>query len=508
MNIKDTLVVVGLALMTTWGIDYLFLSKYRIDTSTEIQSGQSFNAPEQKQIVKPLNVAIDITDKKKVGPTVLTQISTDWAELTFSSESACLERAEYKQVGDAKESITTIYPGLTPQTKVFFVAFDQHTPYHYTLVETKDSDNIFIIRYEAFIGSGVFSKQFIIYKKICRIDMTCSLNGFKETVVARLFYPSPVMPDLKYDVISGIVSNVQGVIEKTAVSKIQLQGGWWAPTLFGSENKYFVHALIADNNNFVERAYYLLVPEGNLISILESSPIQDGSWTLSFYMGPKESAKLEAVDARLEGTLDYSGILAPLSKLLLAILIFLYNFVHNYGVAILLLTLLIKLFLLPFTIKGEKSLKKSQDMQRKMQYLQHKYKNDSERFRTEQAELIKKEGMPQLASCLPMLLQFPIFIALNRVLSNSIELYKAPFLGWITDLSAPDPYYIFPVGIVLAMMLQALYGDSKQRMPIMSAALVFGAMSLQFAAGLVLYICASTVLGIMQMWLQKKFKAL
>lgn len=508
MNIKDMLVVVSLALITTWAIDYLILRRYRVDVTNEVQSGQSFSAPEQEELIRPLNVAVEIGDKKKVSQVTLTQVHTDWAELTFSSEGACLERAQYRLVGDAKEPVTTIYPGLTPQEKAFFVAFEQYTPYHYKLIETKDNEADFTIRYEAAVAQGIFSKKFVVDKKSCKIDMTCTMQGSEQATQLRFFYPSPVMPDLKCDLVSGIVSNVQGAVEKTPISKIQLQSGWWSPSLFGSENKYFVHALVAATAHSIERAYYLVTSAGNLVSVLESYPIQNESWTLSFYMGPKEGAKLKKVDLRLEETLDYSGILAPLSKFLLAILVFLHSYVHNYGIAILLLTLLIKLILLPFAVKGEKSVKKSKDMQRKMQYLQQKYKNDTERFRIEQAELIRKEGVPQLAGCLPMLAQFPIFIALNRVLSNSIELYKAPFFGWITDLSAPDPYYFFPICFFLAMMMQALYSDPNQRMGLMGAAIIFGVMSLQFATGLVLYICASACLGILQNWFQKKYKVL
>lgn len=505
MNIKDILLFFGLTLVTTWMVDYLFLRRYRVDVA-EVRSGQVFNVPEREHAIRPLNGFIEIADKKKVGPVVLTEVNTDWATLIFSSEGACLERAEYKRSGGDKDPAITIYPGISSQTKAFFVAFDQYTPYHYKFIDIQDVGVSFIISYQAHIQGNIFSKKFVVDKRACKIDVICEYSGTESIGQARLFYPSPTMPDVKQDVICGVVSNAQGVLEKTAASKLSLQSGWWAPSIFGTENRYFAHVLISGGDNILERAYYILTQEGNLVSVLESHAICGGAWGLSFYMGPKESSAIELVDLRLDAVLDYSGILAPLSKLLLAMLIFLYSYVHNYGVAILLLTLLIKLLLLPFAIKGEKSLKKSQDMQKKMQYLQQKYKNDQELFRVKQAELIQKEGMPQLASCLPMLLQFPIFIALNRVLANSIELYKAPFFGWITDLSAPDPYYIFPICITLAMMLQALYGDQNQRMALMTAALVFGVVSLQFSAGLVLYICASTVLGIAQIWVQKKLK--
>jgi YidC/Oxa1 family membrane protein insertase len=106
-----------------------------------------------------------------------------------------------------------------------------------------------------------------------------------------------------------------------------------------------------------------------------------------------------------------------------------------------------------------------------------------------------------------MLAQFPIFIALSRVLNNSVDLYQAPFFGWITDLSAPDPYYILPAILIGGMILQGLSGDPAQRMMTLTAALILGAVSPNFAAGLVLYICASTLLSVLQIMIQKSVKA-
>jgi YidC/Oxa1 family membrane protein insertase len=355
-------------------------------------------------------------------------------------------------------------------------------------------------------------KRFAVAKHICKIDLTIELLASSDATQnqVRLFWPAPIMPDIKYDTISALVNNVKDSIEKIPYSKLNGQEGWWAPTIFGAENKYFVHAMVTDQSHFAERAYFLMRPDNRLISIIEGPsvvPHETYSWTMSFYCGPKEAHAMNQVNARLEETLDYSGVLAPLSKLLLKLLNFLYGYVHNYGLAILLLTLIIKLIMLPFTIGGERGLKKSNEVQKKMRYLEQKYKNDPERLRIEQAEVIKKHGLPQLASCLPMLAQFPIFIALSRVLNNSVDLYQAPFFGWITDLSAPDPYYILPAILIGGMILQGLSGDPAQRMMTLTAALILGAVSPNFAAGLVLYICASTLLSVLQIMIQKSVKA-
>jgi YidC/Oxa1 family membrane protein insertase len=226
-------------------------------------------------------------------------------------------------------------------------------------------------------------------------------------------------------------------------------------------------------------------------------------------MGPKEAAAMSAVDFRLEDTLEYAGFFAPISKFLLYVLKILYGYVKNFGFAIILLTILVKLFLFPFTYGAEDSMKKRLEFDKKLRYLQQKYKDQPEILAHERTELIKKHGMPGLSGCLPLLLQLPIFIALSRVLSSAIELYNAPFIGWIQDLSAKDPYYILPLITALAMIAQSLVmpsGDAKQRISTFVMALIIGAVTANLAAGLALYICTFTILGFVQTQVVRVFK--
>jgi len=285
-----------------------------------------------------------------------------------------------------------------------------------------------------------------------------------------------------------------------------LQKYWEIPSLFGIEDKYFVNAMVNDSKGIVQRAYYKVNGINQFLSILEVSEIKDSfNFDLSFYMGPKQANAISPVDPRLESVLDY-GYFAPFAKLLLAILIFFYSYFKNYGLAIILLTVLIKLILLPFTFKSEQNAAgKSSNWQKKMQYIQHKYKDNPEAALRAKAE-IAKEGLPNLG-CLPLLLQFPIFIGLNRVLSNAIELYKAPFL-WIPDLSLKDPYYILPilVGVVTILNSSSVSNDPRQRFSSYGIALVFGAFLAGFPAGLVLFFLVSTALSVLQSKIYLMFK--
>jgi YidC/Oxa1 family membrane protein insertase len=178
--------------------------------------------------------------------------------------------------------------------------------------------------------------------------------------------------------------------------------------------------------------------------------------------------------------------------------------VHNYGIAIILLTLLLKLILLPLTLRGDAKLKQQQELAHKLSYAKQHYANDPERLAREQASLIRKYGFPG-AGCLPLLLQIPIFIAIRGVLSNAVELYQAPFL-WIPDLSVRDPYYILPLVLVIAMFVQAAYAEKSQKPTIIAMGLVFGAVMAQFAAGLVLYFVMHSALTVLQTRIMKYMK--
>ncbi len=212
------------------------------------------------------------------------------------------------------------------------------------------------------------------------------------------------------------------------------------------------------------------------------------------------------VDQRLEQTLEYYGWFSPIAKLLLTVLKWLYKHVGNYGLAIILLTVIIKLLFLPLTMRSEKGMKQQKELQKKLSYIQQKYKQDPDRLSREKAELIRTHGMPGIAGCLlPMVLQIPIFFALSRVLSSSIELYQAPML-WIPDLSARDPYYIFPILVVIAMFAQAAHQDPQQRSSTIAIAFVFGAITASLSAGLALYISVGTLLSVLQTKVMKYFK--
>jgi len=512
MNIKDLLLPLGLALVSFWLVQYFFFDK-KGATDNTIRAGQQFTAPQTAQAAKPLNTEVDFIDMKRPARVVRTELETDGAHYVFSTDAASLERLEFKrQAGREWITLGTVFPPneYEREQRCFLVALDENTPYFYQLVDKKETDCDYVLTYRTDHGDCSIEKEFKVYKHTYQIDLKMKFVPKGARIFEpRLFFGSPQIPELKGDLVSGVMSNDRGSVDKKALRSLDPRIGWFSPQLFGSDDKYFINAMVNDSNSFINRAYYNVVDQDRLFSILEGGQYdKEVSWGLSFYFGPKELHAMTAVDSTLEQTLDYAGWLAPIAKFMLAFLMFIFSYVGNYGWAIIILTLLIRLILLPFTFKGEQNMKKQADFQKKLAYIKQKYQNDKQRLAQEQSELIRKHGMPGMASCLPMLLQLPIFYVLSRVLQSSIELYQAPFILWIRDLSAPDPYYVLPILVAVSMLLQPqpASSDIKTRLPMMGMALVFGAFSSTFSAGLTLYIFSSTILNVVQAWIQRRLK--
>ena len=517
MKFKDLLFPLSLALLTTWAIQYWFFGdkKAGVDQG-QIVSGQSFVAPKSKQAIRPLNKEIDFIDEKRIVSTVFTEVNTNLAKYVFSNDGASLERLEYTGASNGKlQGLGTVFPVAQTEreNKCLLLAFGEKTPYYYKFIEKKENDLAYSVhyQYDSLNSDITVNKVFVVYKNTYKVDLNIEVipkkeleNGFEP----RLFFNAPITHQIgNADVISAVFSNEKGNIVKTAKGRLDENTGRLRPKMFGTDSKYFVHTMISDPGLFANRAYYKLLGDKKLFSILEGPTITTRqSWNISFYFGPKKQEALAAVDERLEKTLGYSGWFSIISKYLLYILKLFKKYLKNYGLAIILLTLLLRLLMLPFTIKAEAGMKQRKDFQKKLEYIQRKYKNDKAVLARERAELIRKHGMPGLGGCLPLFLQVPIFIGLANVLRTSIELYREPFL-WIADLSVKDPYYVFPALISIGMILNAFTVDSKQRFMFIAMGLVFGPMFASMPAGLGLYIVSSVGIGLLQSFLIKKFKS-
>lgn len=513
MNFKNLLLPISLAIATTWGINYFLTRNDQEGKATQGRiSGESFVAPEKEIINKPLVKEIDFLDAQATQAEVAT-VEMPFYTARFSSHGAGLESLMYKKTSGLLEvDVETIVPAgeLKKEEVPFLVALQDKTPFYYAFDGRVEDNSAVFLTYKAVDNRSFITKKFILYKKSYKIDLEVTIEPRGGAVLEpRILFPAPLLGEDKVTLqasMMGVVAEKKEAIVKTAKEKINPQQGWFTPTLFGAENRYFINVLVGDQGHFVQRAYYR-IGEENIFALLEGPTVTvPTTWKLSFYCGPKEYNTMFAVDERLAKIVDYAGIFSLISRFMLLILTWLFSYLHNYGLAILVLTFLMRLVLLPFTMNSEDDLKKRAEFDKKLKYIQQKYKDDSARLAEERTELIKKNGMPGFGGCLPLLLQIPIFMALARVLGSTIELYKAPFIGWIHDLSAPDPLYILPVMVAVSMIAQAFFVDEKQRFTMLISALIFGAVAVNFASGLTLYILASTLLGFAQTFIVRRVK--
>jgi len=279
------------------------------------------------------------------------------------------------------------------------------------------------------------------------------------------------------------------------------------PVWSAFEDKYFIGAVVPLKGS-AEQVRIKKIP-GSVENIFESPYLTLGtgetaSQSFLLYFGPRDLDVLKAVDHRLAEAIDF-GFFKIIAKPLLHVLKFFYSFVGNYGVAIILLTVIIKMLFWPLTQKSYTSMKSMQKLQPEMQRIRDKYKSDKERVNQEIMGLYKTHKVNPLGGCLPMLIQIPVFFALYKVLLGSIELRQAPFAFWLTDLSTKDPLYITPVIMGVTMFVQQRMTpstmDSAQAKIFMAMPIVFTFMFLNFPSGLVIYWLVNNLLTIGQQYL-------
>jgi YidC/Oxa1 family membrane protein insertase len=289
---------------------------------------------------------------------------------------------------------------------------------------------------------------------------------------------------------------------------ITTDGGWIALL-----QHYFFTGWIPQPD---QKAVFGLASAGNQFGITATGPeftVAPGTQTSTeakLWIGPKLQEKLEAQAPGFERALDY-GILSFIAQPIHWLLAKLDRITGNWGWSIMLLVLLIKLALYPLSAAQYKSMAKMRKFQPRIQQLKERYGEDKQKFQTAMLELYKKEKINPAGGCLPILIQMPVFLALYWVLIESVELRQAPWILWIQDLTARDPYFILPVINAAVMLftqrLSPMTGvDPIQQKMFQFMPLIFGVMFAFFPAGLVLYWVTNGTLGMLQqMWMIKKF---
>jgi len=282
----------------------------------------------------------------------------------------------------------------------------------------------------------------------------------------------------------------------------------------GVESNYFLAAIAPESTDVAMKAkfqygVYRVAVEHGALGLSPGTEVEAGT---SYYLGPKLSVHLDKAPNLLGSAVDY-GFFSILARPMVEMINFFHKYVNNYGVAIIILTILIKIVFWPLSHKSYKSMEQMKKLQPMMQKIREKYADDREKQNQEVMNLYKTYKVNPAGGCLPVLVQIPVFFGLYQALMNSIELRHASFIHnlpftdyvWLADLSVADPFYITPVVMGLTMLLQQLMtpssGDPMQRKMMLILPVVFTFMFLSFPSGLVVYWLVNNVLSIFQQWL-------
>ena len=281
----------------------------------------------------------------------------------------------------------------------------------------------------------------------------------------------------------------------------EIEGGYMAMV-----QHYFVSAWVPDgqaSNSYYARKLgsndaYLFGFKSQAISVPSGS---NGELSAQFYVGPKDQYRLKEIAEGLDLTVDY-GFLWWLAQPLFYLLTLIHTYLPNWGVAIICLTIIVKSLLFPLSASSFRSMAKMRKLQPEMAKLKERYGDDRQQFSQAMMDLYKKEGANPLGGCFPILLQMPVFLALYWTLMESVELRQAPFVLWIHDLSAMDPYFVLPILMGISMyvtqMLQPEPPDPVQAKVFKFMPIMFTFFFLWFPSGLVLYWLVNNLLSISQ----------
>ncbi len=295
-----------------------------------------------------------------------------------------------------------------------------------------------------------------------------------------------------------------GSIERTAVAASdEAKVSHETASLVAIGSQYFVSGLV--DKSAIAPAVNVTIPvSGAIEALLVYKPVtitssMEFSW-ISF-IGGKSLGHLQNVDAELTEVVNF-GFFSIIGKWLLKILIWSHSLVGNWGWAVIVMTILVRLIVLPFNIASYRSMKKMQTIQPHLQSLRERYKGDPTALNRESMLLMKEYKVNPLGGCLPMLLQMPVFFAFYQVLGQSIELYQSPWIFWIQDLSQKDPFFVLPVLMGVTMFVQQKITpttmDPMQAKILMWMPIIFSVFTLALPSGLTLYIFVSTLFGVVQ----------
>ena len=391
--------------------------------------------------------------------------------------------------------------GLFDVSRDFETLDDAHPTGHLTFSYRNDENGLLV------------EKEFTFTYDSYLVDVSIRVEGLDDTV--------DVLLGTNFGVVEwgqgfigalGPAWMIDGALEKeTPDPEIRRSGDLrWAAL----QDKYFISVMIPQG---AQGVFAKAEAERVVTSGVEFPVDTDGSrLRFQLYAGPKQFDLMRSLGHDLEDTIDFGwfiygswSVVKAVAKPLFYVLRFLHEYTQNYGVAIILLTCGIKLLFVPLQYKSYKSMQGMQKVQPQIKAVQTKFKDDRERLNRELIKLYKEHKVNPVGGCLPMVLQMPVFISLFNILYMTVDLRKAPFMLWITDLSIPDPFYVFPILMGASMVLQQKMMpttmDPTQAKMMMLLPVFLTFLFLNFPAGLVIYWLTNNVLTIAQQVVTDRF---
>lgn len=505
---KKTLIAIILSLVVLIGYQFIF-------TSFAPPPQPPDTAPKQDKTVSPENVS---EQKETLKPPVGTpktfeepsdireiNVETDLYTAVFTSKGGTIKKFVLKKYRDKDGtgipliSSQAVYKPLSLGINTDDFGLSQvNLNIKGSDLELKDSGTG-TVTFEYLSPQYNIRRTYTFYADKYKFDLKDEITGLPEYWIT-LGSDFGVF-DIKDDTaphLGPVLLKDADRIELTAKNldepKIYKEGTHW----IAQEDKYFFSSIIPAGQTLEAKAWK--VKDSPLIALRAKPGINN----FTIYAGPKVYEKLEELNAGLEHIIDF-GFFSILARPIFWALKFFYKFIGNYGWAIILITIVTRVPFIPIINKGQKSMKRMQELQPKLNEIKEKYKKDPQKMQKEMMEMYKKYKVNPMGGCLPMLLQVPVFFALYKVLMIAIELRGAPFMLWITDLSAKDPYYILPIVMGITMVIQQRMtptsADPRQNKIMMLMPVIFTFMFLNFASGLVLYWLVNNIFGILQQML-------
>lgn len=516
---KRAIIAVVLSLAFYYGYTLLFPPPVKIEAPNSVPVQVAATSSQVTQSIPPSVVPQPLPNAVATRD---IQVDTDTFTAVFTNQGGTLKKLTLKKYretsasdGEAVSLVSAMNPeGLALGTEAAAFGLQAATLYTSSVASLKISGaETKKLEFSWTSPQGISVKKIYTFSgdgyAITLDNQISNLGLNKVAGNLNLLLPVPAQPktDLSRFETHDVVTLDDGAFAKEAVKEIDKDPLQYSANIdwTGYADKYFLSAVLSKDNSIaavkVSKGTGAFVDTTVTSPSFELQPGQTHQVEYRLFFGPKGLDILKAQGQGLEKALDL-GWFAALAKPLLYILQYFYNYTHNYGIAIIIITVIIKILFFPLTHKSYKSMKDMQKLQPKMAELKEKHKDDRDALNRSIMELYRTHKVNPLGGCLPMIVQIPVFFALYKALMFSIELRHAPFMLWITDLSAKDPYYVTPIIMGATMFIQQKMTptsmDPIQAKMMLALPIVFTFMFLNFPSGLVIYWLVNNVLTIAQ----------